>query len=180
VYCVAMCCHVVTIPSPPTSAVHARLSHPNIVNLIGAGLTSRGVRFIVLERLDGGTLTQMLGYDTRIRDRRRRFWRKKPFSYADVLNCAMCIANAMTYCQEEAIPDCMVLHRDLKPDNIGFTLSGTVKLLDFGLAKIVEHASAKSNEAYAMSGETGSLRYMAPEGKLAVSPALVSLAFDLT
>jgi serine/threonine protein kinase len=92
----------------------------------------------------------------------------------------MCIANAMTYCQEEAIPDCMVLHRDLKPDNIGFTLSGTVKLLDFGLAKIVEHASAKSNEAYAMSGETGSLRYMAPEGKLAVSPALVSLAFDLT
>lgn len=144
-------------------SVHARLSHPNIVNLIGAGLTSRGVRFIVLERLDGGTLTQMLGYDTRIRDRRRRFWRKKPFSYADVLNCAMCIANAMAYCQEEAIPDCMVLHRDLKPDNIGFTLSGTVKVLDFGLAKIVEHASAKSNESYAMSGETGSLRYMAPE-----------------
>ena len=166
--CVVLCRHFDSHPFPPTAAVHARLNHPNIVNLIGAGLTSRGVRFIVLERLDGGTLTQMLGYDTRIRDRRRRFWRKKQFSYTDVLNCAKCIADAMAYCQEEAIPDCMVLHRDLKPDNIGFTLSGTVKLLDFGLAKIVEHASAQSNDTYAMSGETGSLRYMAPEGKLAV------------
>lgn len=144
-------------------SVHARLNHPNIVNLIGAGLTSKGVRFVVLERLDGGTLTQMLGYDTRIRDRRRRFWRKKPFSYADVLNCARSIARAMAYCHEEAIPDCMVLHRDLKPDNIGFTLNGTVKVLDFGLARIVEHASVHSEESYEMSGETGSLRYMAPE-----------------
>ena len=74
---------------------------------------------MVLERLDGGTLTQMLGYDTRIRDRRRRFWRKKQFSYLDVLRCARSIADAMAYCQGEAIPGSMVLHRDLKPDNIG-------------------------------------------------------------
>jgi serine/threonine protein kinase len=70
----------------------------------------------------------------------------------------------MAYCQEEAIPGSMVLHRDLKPDNIGFTLNGVVKLLDFGLAKIVENASAQSDDTYDMSGETGSLRYMAPEG----------------
>ena len=44
----------------------------------------------------------------------------------------------------------------------GFTLDGTVKLIDFGLARIVENASV-SNELYEMSGETGSLRYMAPE-----------------
>jgi serine/threonine protein kinase len=144
--------------------VHSRLNHPNIVSLLGAGLTSKGVRFVVLERLDGGTLTQMLGYDTRIRDRRRRFWKKKPFSYAEVLICARSIADAMAYCQEEAIPGSMVLHRDLKPDNIGFTLNGVVKLLDFGLAKIVENASAQSDDTYDMSGETGSLRYMAPEG----------------
>lgn len=100
-------------------AVHARLNHPNIVNLIGAGTTSRGVRFVVLERLDGGTLTQMLGYDTRIRDRRRRFWRGKKFPYLDVLRIARSIADAMAYCHEEAIPGCIVLHRDLKPDNIG-------------------------------------------------------------
>jgi serine/threonine protein kinase len=81
--------------------------------LIGAGLTSKGVRFIVLERLDGGTLTQMLGYDTRIRDRRRRFWRKKQLPYLEVLRCARALASAMHYCHEEAIPGSMVLHRDL-------------------------------------------------------------------
>ena len=100
-------------------AVHARLNHPNIVSLIGAGTTSRGVRFVVLERLDGGTLSQMLGYDNRIRDRRRRFWKKKHFSFLDVLRVARSIAEAMMYCHEHAIPGSVVLHRDLKPDNIG-------------------------------------------------------------
>lgn len=37
-----------------------------------------------------------------------------------------------------------------------------MKLLDFGLARLLENADATSNEVYAMSGETGSLRYMAP------------------
>lgn len=46
---------------------------------------------------------------------------------------------------------------------VGFTLDGTVKLLDFGLAKVVEHTTIECDEVYAMSGETGSLRYMAPE-----------------
>ena len=145
------------------TAVHARLNHPNIVSLIGAGITSKGVRFVVLERLDGGTLTQMLGYDTRIRDRRRRFWKKKQLSFLDVLRCARSIADAMAYCNRDAIPGCMVLHRDLKPDNIGFTLSGVVKVMDFGLAKIVENATPNTDDVYEMSGETGSLRYMSPE-----------------
>ena len=105
-------------------AIHSRLNHPNIVGLIGAGSTSKGVRFVVLERLDGGTLTQMLGYDTRIRDRRRRFWRKKQFAYLDVLRTARAIACAMQYCHEQAVPGSMVLHRDLKPDNIGEYLVG--------------------------------------------------------
>lgn len=45
----------------------------------------------------------------------------------------------------------------------GFTLDGSVKIIDFGLAKLIENATVDSNETYAMSGETGSLRYMAPE-----------------
>ena len=109
--------------------IHAQLDHPNIVGLVGAGTTSKGSRFVVLERLDGGTLSQHLGYDTRIRDRRRRFWKKKQFSYLEVLSCAKSVADAMAYCHAGAIPGSMVLHRDLKPDNIGFTLDGTVKLI---------------------------------------------------
>ncbi|CAJ1944437.1 unnamed protein product [Cylindrotheca closterium] len=144
-------------------SIHSRLNHNNICNLLGAGLTSKGVRFVVLERLDGGTLSQMLGYDTRIRDRRRRFWKKKQMPYFDVLTCARALAVAMEYIHDKAIPNSILLHRDLKPDNIGFTLDGTVKLLDFGLARILENADPKSNEVYSMSGETGSLRYMAPE-----------------
>lgn len=144
-------------------SIHSRLNLNNIVNLLGAGLTSKGVRFVVLERLDGGTLSQMLGYDSRIRDRRRRFWKKKQMPYFDVLNCARSLSVAMKYLHENAIPNSIVLHRDLKPDNIGFTLDGTVKLLDFGLARIMENADPKTNEVYTMSGETGSLRYMAPE-----------------
>jgi len=143
--------------------IHAQLDHPNIVGLVGAGTTSKGSRFVVLERLDGGTLTQHLGYDTRIRDRRRRFWKKKQFSYLEVLSCAKSLADSMAYCHGSAIPGSMVLHRDLKPDNVGFTLDGTVKLIDFGLARVVSDGSPESDDVYEMSGETGSLRYMAPE-----------------
>jgi len=143
--------------------VHSRLNHPNVVTLIGAGWTSKKVRFIVLERLDGGTLTQKLGYNNRIRDRRKRFFKDKRIPYLHVLRCARSLACALQYCNEEAIPGTMVLHRDLKPDNIGFSLDGQVKLIDFGLARLVENSHPNSNETYKMSGETGSLRYMAPE-----------------
>lgn len=143
--------------------IHAKLSHLHIVNLVGAGVTSKGYRFIVLERLDGGTLSQVLGYDTRIRDRRRRFWKKKSFSFVDVLTHARSLAAALAYLHGRAIPGCMVIHRDLKPDNIGFTLDGTLKVLDFGLARLVENSSPYSDQVYHMSGETGSLRYMSPE-----------------
>lgn len=83
--------------------------------------------------------------------------------YLDVLTHARSLAAALAYCQETALEDSIVMHRDLKPDNIGFTLSGTMKLLDFGLAKVLENATVDANDVYQMSGETGSLRYMAPE-----------------
>ena len=46
---------------------------------------------------------------------------------------------------------------------IGLTLGGEVKIIDFGLARVVDNASPDMDELYEMSGETGSLRYMAPE-----------------
>jgi len=144
-------------------AIHSKVTHKNIVQLYGAGTTSKGHRFLVLERLDGGTLTQVLGYDTRIRDRRRRFWKKKNFALKEILTYARALADALAHCHGRALTNGMILHRDLKPDNIGFTLDGTLKLMDFGLARVLDNASPLTDETYMMSGETGSLRYMAPE-----------------
>lgn len=56
----------------------------------------------------------------------------------------------------------MVVHRDVKPDNIGFSAEGDLKLLDLGLSKVVSK-SEMANATYNMTGETGSARYMAPE-----------------
>jgi serine/threonine protein kinase len=50
----------------------------------------------------------------------------------------------------------------LKPDNVGFTADGTLKLFDFGLVTCVR-ARESPSDAYHMTGNTGSLRYMAPE-----------------
>ncbi|CAM9205077.1 unnamed protein product [Choristocarpus tenellus] len=137
-----------------------RLQHPNIVRIIGAG--SRPEHFILLERLDGGTLAQQCGNALAIRDRRRRFRHKRPFGYEELLKRGMQLAEALQYMHNDAIPGKMVVHRDLKPDNVGFDASGNLKLIDMGLSKVI---SKKEDDkaVYMMTGETGSLRYMAPE-----------------
>lgn len=133
------------------------------MKLFGAGVQSRGVRFLVFEKLDGGTLSSRLGFDAVQRKGFGQFKKKKRMPYQETLECARSLAMAMQYLHSKAIPNSVVLHRDLKPDNIAFALDGTVKLLDFGLAKVLENADPSANEVYTMSGETGSFRYMAPE-----------------
>mmetsp|Transcript_14275 Transcript_14275/g.20993 ORF Transcript_14275/g.20993 Transcript_14275/m.20993 type:complete len:184 (-) Transcript_14275:65-616(-) len=72
------------------------------------------------------------------------------------------LAKALEYLQHKAIKGKCVLHRDLKPDNIGIADNGTVKLYDFGLAKVIR-SSSLDNQVYQMTAETGTLRYTAPE-----------------
>lgn len=61
-----------------------------------------------------------------------------------------------------------VVYRDLKPDNIGFDVRGDVKIFDFGLSRQIPSGKSKDG-LYKMTGDTGSPRYMAPEGKDEVS-----------
>ena len=82
----------------------SRLNHPNIVKLYGAGRTTKGNRFLVLERLDGGAMAKIFD--------------EKTLPMKDVVNMATGISNALMHCHT-SIDGCMVLHRDLKPDNIG-------------------------------------------------------------
>ena len=76
------------------------------------------------------------------------------------------VADALNYLHGQD-----VVYRDLKPDNIGFDESGELKMFDFGLAKRVtiaertqqEGGDGDESDLYKLTGNTGSLRYMAPE-----------------
>lgn len=57
-----------------------------------------------------------------------------------------------------------VIYRDLKPDNIGFDVRGDVKIFDLGLAKEIDPKTKLEDGTYNLTADTGSLRYMAPEG----------------
>lgn len=77
------------------------------------------------------------------------------------LGVALNLATAIQYLHGNGI-----IYRDLKPDNIGFDLNGVVKLFDFGLAKDLTEETRVEDGLYQLTGNTGSLRYMAPEVSL--------------
>ena len=139
--------------------VLSRLRHPHIVRFLGSGYQPR--RFLVLELLDGGSLSHALGVRV---DKDQRSWRRH-FSYLDALKLGRNMAGALDYLHNHWHHSISVIHRDLKPDNIGFTSDGNIKLFDFGLCSVVrtKNQSNGFNETYEMTGNTGTLRYMAPE-----------------
>jgi serine/threonine-protein kinase len=126
--------------------VLARLTHPGIARLLDAGVSAAGQPFLVLERVDGEPIdhwcdTHALGIDARIR------------LLLDVL-AAVAHAHAN-----------LVLHRDLKPSNILVTRDGQVKLLDFGIAKLLADDAhpAPSTELTQLGGRAFTPEYAAPE-----------------
>ncbi|CAN0336473.1 unnamed protein product, partial [Laminaria digitata] len=100
-------------------ALLRRIRHENIVRLLGAGQDPE--RFLIISRLDGGTLAQRCSHSPRLRDRRGRFGGQQAFTHMELLRCGRQLAAALRHLHEEAIPGKTVVHRDLKPDNIGFS-----------------------------------------------------------
>ncbi len=133
----------------------AALNHPNIAHIHGFE-DSGGVRAIVMELVEGDDLSQRIALGAIPLD--------------EALPIAKQIADALEAAHEQGI-----IHRDLKPANIKLRTDGTVKVLDFGLAKALEPASATSanvsasptiTSPAAMTGVgviLGTAAYMAPE-----------------
>ncbi len=149
----------------------AALNHPNIAAIYGleegpsAGAGQTGVRALVMELVEGEDLSQRIA---RLRAPGGSA-RHAGIPLDEALPIAKQIAEALEAAHEQGI-----VHRDLKPANIKVRPDGTVKVLDFGLAKAIDPASAASPEA--MNSPTitspamteagmilGTAAYMSPE-----------------
>jgi len=130
--------------------VLAGLTHPNICTLHDIG-EHDGTAFLVMELLDGQTLTAKIG------------GAKEGLPIADALYVGAQIADAIAFAHRHHI-----VHRDIKPANIMLTPAG-VKLLDFGVASLRAPADAGGSELptqmqlTAERAVVGTLAYMAPE-----------------
>jgi serine/threonine protein kinase len=124
----------------------AALNHPNIAALYDVGMSPSGFGYLVLEYVDGPTLADRIQHG--------------PIPTAEALPIARQIAEAVEAAHERGI-----IHRDLKPANIKLKSDGTVKVLDFGLAKALdsedEHPAVSMSTARGMIMGTAS--YMSPE-----------------
>ena len=149
----------------------ARLSHANVVSTLGCGTTSEGLPCLLVDWVESDASRAMrldvVDFDAGARRAARRAW---PSGRRVALIRDLAAALAFLH-GGEAIPGgTIVLHRDVKPDNMGLTGRGQLKLLDFGLAVALQKTAATTREAYELTGGAGTRRYMAPECAAAVFP----------
>jgi serine/threonine-protein kinase len=140
-------------------AILGRFSHPNIAELLDAGVTSAGQPFIVLEYVEGEPIDRYCdAHKLDVPARARLF--------LDVLSA---VAHAHAN---------LIVHRDIKPSNVLVSKDGQVKLLDFGIAKLLE-GEGQEGAATLLTREGGSAltpEYAAPEQ---VTGGLVTTATDV-
>jgi eukaryotic-like serine/threonine-protein kinase len=143
--------------------VLASLNHPNIAAIYGLE-ESNGVRALVMELVEGETLGEKIVGTGSALPRE-----PQGLPYEEALPIAKQVAEALEYAHERG-----VIHRDLKPANVKITPEGTVKVLDFGLAKVLDtHDStatmdmANSPTLSGMATQAGMIlgtaAYMSPE-----------------
>ena len=126
-------------------SILARLRHPHIAHLIDAGVSPTGQPCLILERVDGLRIDEYC-------DERRLGLEARIKLFLDVL-AAVSHAHAK-----------LVVHRDLKPSNVLVTTNGQVKLLDFGVAKLLEGEATGQVTALTREGVAAlTPEYAAPE-----------------
>jgi len=123
------------------------LNHPNILTIHEVG-ESEGVRFIATEFIDGETVQELIS--------------NGQLTLGELLDIATQVVSGLAAAHAAGI-----VHRDIKPDNIMRRHDGLVKLLDFGVAKLLEPAAEPVGGSELMQTEMGTLvgtvSYMSPE-----------------
>ena len=102
--------------------VLASLDHPNIARLLDGGTTEEGIPYLVMELIEGTPIDQ--------------YGETHKLSISERLGLFLQVASAVQYAHQH-----LVIHRDIKPGNILVTKEGVPKLLDFGIAKILDPAA---------------------------------------
>ncbi len=97
----------------------ARLDHPNIARLLDGGASEEGIPYVVMEFIDGAPIDE--------------FCSREQLSIRERMKLFRAVCSAVQYAHQN-----LVVHRDLKPGNILVTQDGVPKLLDFGIAKILD------------------------------------------
>ena len=123
----------------------AKLNHPNVATIFEFD-SANGTDFLVTEYIPGSTLGEKLAGG--------------PLPAKDVLAFGSQLINGLAAAHQQGI-----VHRDLKPANLRITPEGRLKILDFGLAQLMPHASDLGLTATMTQSQevTGTLPYMAPE-----------------
>ncbi len=123
----------------------ALLAHPHIAELIDAGVTDAGQPYLVLEYIDGDQIDRYC-------DQRQLDLQARIRLFLQVLD-AVAAAHAN-----------LIVHRDLKPSNVLVAKDGDVKLLDFGIAKLIEAENSPEHQtAFTIGGTALTPEYAAPE-----------------
>jgi len=139
----------------------ATLNHPSIAAIYGLEDTDGGTA-IVMELVEGPTLAERIG--------------REPLAVPEALRIARQIADAL-----EAAHEAGIVHRDLKPANIKVRPDGTVKVLDFGLAKALEPADrADGGAGFSLTGSgRAETRPSGADSPTITSPALTQMGVIL-
>jgi len=138
----------------------ATLTHPNIAHLYDAGLTAGGQPFLAIEYVEGRPIDE--------------YCREQPVDLKSRLRLFAQVANAVAYAHSK-----LVVHRDLKPANILVTAEAQVRLLDFGIAKLMEEGQAKETRLTALSGRALTPDYASPEQILGEPLTIASDVYSL-
>ena len=120
------------------------LEHPNIARLYDAGVDNQGRPYMALEYVEGQPLDE--------------FCNTHALSIEERLKLLLQVADAMAFAHSR-----LVVHRDLKPGNMLVTVDGQVRLLDFGIAKLMEGDTTPETVLTQVSGRALTLDYASPE-----------------